>query len=93
MPKVLPSKDILPLSEFRSHTADFVKKVKETGRPVILTQHGRSAAVLMDVGEYEALLEKIDLLQDIQIAEKQISKGEGIPHSKAKTRVLSRLRK
>jgi antitoxin YefM len=93
MPKILPTEDVRPLSEFRAHTASFVQKVRETKRPMILTLHGRSAAVLMDVAEYEALIEQVELLRDIQIAEKQIEKGEGIPHSKAKAQVLAQIRR
>ncbi|WP_369431558.1 type II toxin-antitoxin system Phd/YefM family antitoxin, partial [Rhodohalobacter sulfatireducens] len=47
------SKDIEPLSEFRKKSADFVKRLKKEKQPIILTQHGKSAAVLMDVSEYE----------------------------------------
>lgn len=93
MPKALSSEDIHPLSEFRAHTAAFVQKLRETKRPVVLTQHGRSAAVLLDVGEYEALIEQIELLQDIHTAEEEVAKGEGIAHAKAKSHVLARLRK
>ncbi len=93
MPKLLPSEDIRPLSEFRAHTAAFVQRVRETKRPVILTQRGRSAAILLDVGEYEALIDKLELLQDIQVAEKQIEKGEGIPHSRVKGQILGRFRR
>jgi prevent-host-death family protein len=93
MPKILATEDIRPLSEFRAHTASFVQKVRETKRPTILTQHGRSAAVLMDVGEYEALVEQVELLRDIHIAEDQIEKGEAVSHSKAKAHVLARIRR
>lgn len=93
MHKILPTEDIRSLSEFRSHTAAFVKKVRETKRPMILTQHGRSAAVLLDVAEYEALVEKVELLDDIRTAEKQLSEGKGITHAKAEARVMARVRK
>lgn len=93
MPKVLPSEDIRPLSEFRAHTAAFVQKVRETKRPVILTYHGRNAAVLLDVREYESLIEQIDLLRDIHTGEQELAKGEGVAHEKAKVQVLASLRK
>lgn len=35
--------DIKPLSEFRANTATLVKHIKKTGRPLVLTQHGKSA--------------------------------------------------
>jgi antitoxin YefM len=75
--------DIKPLSEFRANTAFLVKQVKETRRPLIITQHGKSSAVLLDVKEYQSMLDKIEILQDVHLAKKQIDAGEGIEHSKA----------
>jgi prevent-host-death family protein len=46
--------------------ASFLKQVQETKRPLVITQHGKGAAVLLDVGEFEAMQEKLELLQDIQ---------------------------
>jgi len=34
----------------------------------------------MDVGVYEGLLDEIALLRDVQVAEEQIARSEGIPH-------------
>lgn len=93
MPKVLPTEDIRPLSEFRANAAAFVSQVKETKRPLILTQHGRSAAVLLDVAEYEALVEQVELLRDVRQAEKELSEGKGIDHAQAKEKVLARMRR
>ena len=41
--------DVRPLSEFRAGVAAFVRQVNETGRPLLLTQHGRGVAVVLDV--------------------------------------------
>lgn len=38
--------DIHPLSEFRAKVASFVQQVHQTHRPVVITHHGKSAAVL-----------------------------------------------
>ena len=46
---------------------------------------------MLDVTEYENLLEKIELLTDIQIAEKQLQKGEGISHQDAKQKILKNI--
>jgi len=76
--------DIKPLSEFRANTAKFIKQIKETKRPLILTQHGKSTAVLLDVAAYQALIEKLELLQEIQIGEKQIADGQYLTHDQVK---------
>ena len=85
--------DVRPLSEFRANAAAFVEQVQATHRPIVLTQHGRSAAVLLDVREYERLTERAEVLEDIRVAEEQIARGEGVPHDEALRVVLSRLRR
>jgi prevent-host-death family protein len=52
--------DIRPLSEFRANTATLVRQVKKTGRPLVLTQHGKSAVVLLDVGHYQSMISSIE---------------------------------
>ena len=69
-----------------------MRQVQRTKRPVILTQHGRSAAILVDAAEYEALLDRAELLDDIRVAEAEVAAGRGVAHSRAKAAVLARLR-
>ena len=91
MRSLILDKDIRPLSEFRANAAGFIKQVQQTKRPLVITSHGKTAAVLLGVAEYEALVEQIELLQDIKVAERQLESGKGIPHAEAKKRVLQRL--
>ena len=88
MQRVRLDQDIRPLSDFRANVAAYIDELKTSKRPIVITQHGKSSAVVMDVGEYEALLEKLELLSDIQIAEEQLQRGEGILHEDAKSSVL-----
>lgn len=92
MPRVRPTEDIRSLAEFRAHLASVVRQVRRTKRPVILTQHGRSAAVLVDPAEYEALVERAELLEDVRVAEQEVAAGGGVSHTKAKATVVARLR-
>ncbi len=91
MSRIQLDEDIRPLSEFRANVAAFIDKVRETKRPLVITKRGKSAAILMDVSEYEALLQKIEMLMDIHLAEKQLSDGHGINHQDAKTQIFYRL--
>jgi antitoxin YefM len=83
--------DIRPLSEFRAGVASFVKRVNDTKRPLVLTQHGRGVAVLMDIQEFEAMRERLALLEDVAVGRAQIAAGEILEHEAARTRVLKRL--
>ena len=87
------NEDIRPMSEFRIGIASFLKQIRDTKRPLIITQHGKGVAVLLDASEYEAMQEKIELLQDIQTSLGQIEAGQGINHEYAKATVLKRIRK
>ena len=87
------NEDIRPMSEFRTGIASFLKQVYNTKRPLIITQRGKGVAVLLDAGEYEAMQEKIELLQDIQTSIGQIEAGQGIEHENAKSSVMKRIRK
>lgn len=81
------------MSEFRTGIASFLKQVHDTKRPMIITQHGKGVAVLLDVNEYEAMQEKIELLQDIQTSISQLENGAGIENNEAKAMVLKRVGK
>ena len=85
--------DIRPMSEVRNGMATFIKQVHDTKRPVIITQHGKGVAVLLDAHEYEAMQEKIELLSDIQTSLKQLENGAGLSHKEAKNKVLNRVLK
>lgn len=92
-PRMLLDEDVRPLSEFRSKFATFVKQVRETKRPMVITQRGRSAAVLVDVGQYDAMLAKLEIIEDVQHAEAQLGEGLGVGHEKAKAGILKGIRK
>ncbi|MBN2429649.1 MAG: type II toxin-antitoxin system Phd/YefM family antitoxin [Deltaproteobacteria bacterium] len=83
--------DIKPLSEVRTGIANFIKQVHDTKRPVIITQHGKSVAVLLDACEYEAMQEKLEFLSDVQTAVSQLEKGQGVDHGHAREQVLKRI--
>ncbi len=86
-------KDIKPLTEFRANAANLVRQVKQSKRPLILTQNGKSAAVLVDVAEYQAIIDKLELLQEIQLAEQQITEGKYLTDSQVEKRLLAKYNK
>jgi prevent-host-death family protein len=55
---VLLSQDVLPLGEFKTQASRVLRKLKENQRPVIITQNGRPAAVLITPEEFDAFHER-----------------------------------
>lgn len=78
--RLKPTRDVQPVSEFRANAAKFIEQVRETRVPVILTQHGRGAAVLMDIESYEDLLDELELRRAIETSDAEIREGRGVAH-------------
>ena len=91
MQRLILDKDIKPMSEFRAHTAACIHQVQTSKRPVVITHHGKSAAVLIDVAEFEAMSQRLELLEDIAAGESLIDMGKGISHDKALKTALERI--
>ncbi len=91
MPKLKPSRDIQPVTEFRANAAQFIEQVQATREPVILTQHGRSAAVLLDVASYEGMLDELALLRDVRTAEQELAAGKTLTHAAVAKKLRAQL--
>lgn len=83
MKRLQLDKDIQPLSVFRANAASMIDKMKEEHRPLVITQHGKSSAVLLDVSDYEKMVETLELLQEVHQARQELEAGTGIPHEEA----------
>ena len=81
MSQIKLDQDIRSLSDFRANAASYIERVKSKRRPLVLTQHGKSSAVLLDVEDYQKLLDKIQLLEELSTARKELDNGEGITHA------------
>jgi prevent-host-death family protein len=77
------TEDVIPVTDFRTNAAELIQKIKKTRRPLILTQHGRSAAVVEDMKEYEDRLERLELLEAIVRGLQAAEKGELVSHEEA----------
>ncbi|MBI5631824.1 MAG: type II toxin-antitoxin system Phd/YefM family antitoxin [Elusimicrobia bacterium] len=74
---------IIPISDLQSKAKKYVEQVKKTDQPVIVTQRGRAAAVLVSYESYEGMLATqgemgfADWSQRLQRAEKESRDGAG----------------
>jgi prevent-host-death family protein len=67
------AQDIHPLSDFKRRTTDFVKRLHESGRPMLLTLNGRPEVVVLDARAFQKLL---DELREYQIRELGDKRGD-----------------
>jgi len=59
------SEDIVPLGDLKVNPGKIVRQAGQTGRPVLLTNHGRGVAVVQALAEFEAGSEERAFLRGV----------------------------
>ena len=75
-------RDVNSLSEFIGNTSEFLRQLKETGRPVVLTIDGKSELVVQDTASYQRLIEmaeKAERMESLRISVEEMKAGKGTP--------------
>jgi prevent-host-death family protein len=70
--------DIKPISFFKAHAAEVIKKLNETNGTMIITQHGEAKAIIQDISEYERIQEALALLQMAAEGQRDFEEGNTI---------------
>ena len=70
------SQDIRPVTYLKSRTADLLKQINKTRRPVIITQNGEPRAVLQDPKSFEDMRNAIGMLKLISQGEEEVRDGK-----------------
>lgn len=60
-----PLPNVYALTDFRARTSAHLKRLKKTDRPTLLTQNGKTAAVVLSEAQYEKLLADAELGRSI----------------------------
>jgi prevent-host-death family protein len=62
----LLSEDVLPVGEFKANLAQTLQKLRESDRPIVITQNGKPAAVMVSPREFDRLLERERFIEAIR---------------------------
>jgi prevent-host-death family protein len=76
------SQDIHPLTDFKRKTSEFLRQLKETGNPVVLTINGKAELVVQDAASYQRLFDLAERLETVQAVKESLAavdRGEGKP--------------
>lgn len=63
-------KDIESLTAFKRNTNEYVKKIKKSGNPLVLTVNGRAEIIVQDAESYQRMLELLDRAETIEAVRK-----------------------
>ena len=75
---------IIPISEFQISAKKWVDQVRETDQPVVITQRGKPAAVLVSCDEFEGLqatrdeMSYPDWRKRLSRAQREFKAGKGV---------------
>jgi prevent-host-death family protein len=74
MPKM---PDIIPVTDLRQDAAAALKRVRATKEPLVITQRGRAAAVMLSVEAYERAEHERQILRLLARGDREIRAGKG----------------
>ncbi len=69
--------DIIPVSDFRKDAAKIMKHLQDSKEPLIITQRGRAAAVMISVEAYKQSEHDKELLRLLAKGDREIEIGQG----------------
>lgn len=76
------NRDINSLSNFKRNTPEFLRQLKETGHPVVLTINGKAELVVQDSASYQRLIElaeRAEQMDALRASVEEMRAGKGIP--------------
>ena len=75
------------VTTLKRKATEIISEVRRKRVPVLITQHGRPAAYIVDVETYERLNQRLSILEDIARGERAIEQGRVVSHGEAKKRM------
>lgn len=69
--------NIIPITDLRQDATSIVKRVTASREPLVITQRGRAAVVMVSMEAYEHSQHELELLRLLARGEKEIEAGKG----------------
>jgi prevent-host-death family protein len=75
------------VTTLKRQATELLSELEQSREPILITQHGLPSAYLVDVETYEALQQRMSLLEGIARGEKAIEDGRTVSHADARKRM------
>lgn len=75
------SEDIVPVSDFKARATGWLERIASTGQPLVITQNGKAAGVLLSPAEFDRLVERALFLEAIDEGLADEAAGRVVAHS------------
>ncbi len=73
------SQHIVSLSEFKARASKMIHDLQDSHRPLVITQNGKAAAVLISPADFDTLTEQVRFVDAVQQGLRDVELGRVIP--------------
>ena len=86
-------KHIIPITDLQRQAGQVIASLADSDEPVIVTQRGRAAAVIISTDRYEEMeddlkrFDELELLELVERGRREIAAGKVISHDEVKRRL------
>lgn len=78
---------LVPVTDIKRKATEIIEALQHEQAPLLITEHGREAAILMDVASYRMQERKIALLEGIIKGQKALAEGRTLTHEEVMARL------
>jgi antitoxin YefM len=75
MKQINIANDIIPVAKFKVQVSKYLKNIKSTGRPMVITQNGKPAGVLLSPDDYDELVYQKSMIESINRGLSDVNSG------------------
>jgi len=86
-------KAIEPVTVFKTKSAKLIRRARESGLPIIITQNGKATAVVQDIDTFQRQRKALLLLKFLARGDRELREGKGVDHQKALRHFEDQLKK
>ena len=80
------------VTSLKRQATKILADLHDTKEPVLITEHGKPSAYLVDVDDYQFMQNRLAILEGIARGERAISEGKALSHEEAKDKMSKWLR-
>jgi len=84
MKNIMVSSDIIPVGQFKTGLAKYLKEIQDNRNSLIITQNGKPAGVLISPAEFDELRETKQFIDSVSRGLSNAEKGEVLTTSQLK---------
>ncbi len=78
------------VTTLKRQATKILAELHETKEPVLITEHGRPSAYLVDPGDYELMQRRLAIMEGIARGERAIAEGRVMTHEEAVAKLKSK---